>query len=161
MKRALKSTTATDREQFGTESQPQQPQPEIQQQLQLRPAEAPTGLNVDGLKRQFLGYREKWDNSTACEVVRGVLRRAVDAALSSGQSSSSSSSSRDDGGGIKIICLGLGSPSGFLRDGWVDRRNVSMYQLAALTSIIDFYNSGSLAIFARFSIPVSNTNSCS
>lgn len=35
----------------------------------------------------------------------------------------------------RIVCVGLGSPSGFLRDGWVDRRSVSMYQLAALESI--------------------------
>jgi hypothetical protein len=36
-----------------------------------------------------------------------------------------------------IVCIGLGSPSGFLRDGWVDRRSVSLYQLAALASIKD------------------------
>jgi hypothetical protein len=36
-----------------------------------------------------------------------------------------------------VVCIGLGSPSGFLRDGWVDRRAVSLYQLAALASIKD------------------------
>lgn len=38
-----------------------------------------------------------------------------------------------------IVCLGLGSLSGLLRGGWVDRRNVSLYQLAALVSIIEFF----------------------
>ena len=37
----------------------------------------------------------------------------------------------------RIVCIGLGSPSGFLKGGWVDRRNVSMYQLAGLVSVVD------------------------
>ncbi|OJJ99861.1 hypothetical protein ASPACDRAFT_60680 [Aspergillus aculeatus ATCC 16872] len=36
-----------------------------------------------------------------------------------------------------IICIGLGSPSGFLRGGWVDRRSVSLYQLNALMSVVE------------------------
>jgi hypothetical protein len=43
--------------------------------------------------------------------------------------------------GISIVCVGLGSPSGFLRGGWVDRRAVSMYQLAALASILKWIGS--------------------
>ncbi|KAL4799645.1 hypothetical protein BDV19DRAFT_233679 [Aspergillus venezuelensis] len=39
---------------------------------------------------------------------------------------------------VSIVCVGLGSPSGFLRGGWVDRRQVSMYQLAALVSVMEW-----------------------
>ncbi|KAL4952245.1 hypothetical protein BDW69DRAFT_195805 [Aspergillus filifer] len=39
---------------------------------------------------------------------------------------------------VSIVCVGLGSPSGFLRGGWVDRRQVSMYQLAALVSVTEW-----------------------
>ncbi|PYI26696.1 hypothetical protein BP00DRAFT_430080 [Aspergillus indologenus CBS 114.80] len=39
-----------------------------------------------------------------------------------------------------IICIGLGSPSGFLRGGWVDRRSVSLYQLNALMSVVECWS---------------------
>lgn len=44
-----------------------------------------------------------------------------------------------------IICIGLGSPSGFLRGGWVDRRLVSLYQLAALVDVVASISSSSSA----------------
>lgn len=44
----------------------------------------------------------------------------------------------DSHSGVSVVCIGLGSPSGFLRGGWVDRRAVSMYQLAALRSIMSW-----------------------
>lgn len=40
-----------------------------------------------------------------------------------------------------IICIGLGSPSGFLRGGWVDRRQVSLVQVAALVRIKELFRS--------------------
>lgn len=41
---------------------------------------------------------------------------------------------------MNIVCIGLGSPSGLLRGGWVDRRVVSLYQLAALVSVVEFFD---------------------
>ncbi|KAL4961810.1 SRR1 family protein [Aspergillus stella-maris] len=43
-----------------------------------------------------------------------------------------------DDSDVSIVCVGLGSPSGFLRGGWVDRRQVSMYQLAVLVSVMEW-----------------------
>jgi hypothetical protein len=45
-----------------------------------------------------------------------------------------------------IVCIGLGSPSGFLRGGWVDRRSVSLYQLAALVCVTESISKSIVAI---------------
>ncbi|BDD59581.1 hypothetical protein MPDQ_000775 [Monascus purpureus] len=119
-----------------------------QSPAQLLPAEAPRGLTIDELKNQYLTFREKWESSTSWHAVRDSLRAIASA--SAAASALSSPSVRPDvittTTTINIICLGLGSPSGFLRGGWVDRRNVSMYQLAALTSILNFFDSHSEVI---------------
>lgn len=88
----------------------------------LVPAEAPARLTLSDLQTQFQTHRERWENSESWSKVTSVLdkrlkerKNPVDA----------------------VVCIGLGSPSGFLRDGWVDRRAVSLYQLAALASIKD------------------------
>ncbi|GES64267.1 hypothetical protein ATEIFO6365_0008033700 [Aspergillus terreus] len=94
---------------------------------QILPAEAPAALTLPGLQTQFTAHQGRWAASTTAGVVRDTLRRVL------GNSSSSSSGSAP----LNIVCIGLGSPSGFLRGGWVDRRSVSMYQLAALVTIID------------------------
>lgn len=87
-------------------------------------------------------------------VVEG-LRRGVPSLLTERESSNNSNSDGDGDGekevkdkdedqgknSITIVCIGLGSPSGFLRGGWVDRRAVSMYQLAALASILEWIGS--------------------
>lgn len=96
-------------------------------------AEAPRGLTVDELKRRFQGHREKWEASESWRVVGGVL---------------------GGGSGVSaIVCVGLGSPSGFLKGGWVDRRSVSMYQLAALVCVRDAL----CGIFFRSSVPAKLT----
>lgn len=129
------------------EQQPQsqsQSESETQLRLQLHPAEAPKGLTIDELRRQYQVYREKWENSTAWDVVRGaLLRRRSAVTVPAAPSSDQPAQQQLDDGVDSIICLGLGSPSGFLRGGWVDRRNVSMYQLAAFGSIVDFFKKGS------------------
>lgn len=50
-----------------------------------------------------------------------------------------------------IVCIGLGSPSGFLRGGWVDRRSVSLYQLAALVCVMELISKSiaAISIFMR------------
>ncbi|KAH8423497.1 SRR1 family protein [Aspergillus melleus] len=87
------------------------------------PAEAPARLTAEDLRRQFEGYRSRWESSDVCRVVSETLqaRRTPDARAYDG-----------------IVCVGLGSPSGFLRGGWVDRRSVSMYQLAGLVGVVDW-----------------------
>ncbi|KAK1138787.1 hypothetical protein N8T08_001788 [Aspergillus melleus] len=71
------------------------------------PAEAPARLTAEDLRRQFEGYRSRWGSSDVGRVVSETLqaRRTPDARAYDG-----------------IVCVGLGSPSGFLRGGWVDRR---------------------------------------
>ncbi|KAJ5354004.1 hypothetical protein N7541_006568 [Penicillium brevicompactum] len=110
----------------------------------LVPAEAPGRLTLSDLQTQFSAHRERWESSESWAKVAGVLRerleqrpaRAVDA----------------------IVCIGLGSPSGFLRDGWVDRRAVSLYQLAALVCIKDQVEATSTSPFKIYAQdPVFNT----
>lgn len=84
----------------------------------LVPAEAPAQLNLEDLQTQFWGYRQRWEGSDSWRVVERAL---------------SSAPVKVD----RIVCIGLGSPSGFLKGGWVDRRSVSMYQLAGLVSVVD------------------------
>lgn len=87
-------------------------------ELVLGPAEAPGRLTLEELQAQYRGYREKWIASETWTRLEAQLKERV-------------ASAQVDA----IVCVGLGSPSGFLRGGWVDRRVVSMYQLAALESI--------------------------
>jgi hypothetical protein len=105
----------------------------------LTPAEAPGRLTLSELQAQFQTHRERWEGSESWTRLTGVLderlKRAQEQASSSGADPTSSALARCPVDAI--VCIGLGSPSGFLRDGWVDRRSVSLYQLAALASIKD------------------------
>jgi len=92
----------------------------------LLPAEPPLRLTIDELKKQYETHRQRWRSSSAGDALDSVLRSRA----------ASSVGSID-----RIICIGLGSPSGFVRGGWVDRRSVSLYQLAALESVIEFLGS--------------------
>lgn len=90
----------------------------------LVPAEAPGRLTLSDLQTQFQTHRERWERSESWTKVKSVLGERL--------KERSEKASVD-----AVVCIGLGSPSGFLRDGWVDRRAVSLYQLAALASIKD------------------------
>lgn len=98
----------------------------------LSAAEAPRNLSLDGLRHQFEGYRARWEASESWRVIRDVLERRL--TVESGAESGAGAGRIDN-----MICVGLGSPSGFLKGGWVDRRSVSMYQLAALVCIRDLF----------------------
>ncbi|KAL4821142.1 hypothetical protein BDW67DRAFT_78644 [Aspergillus spinulosporus] len=119
---------------------------------ELVPAEAPQKTTLSDLQRQLGLYKQRWEESVTWGCVVEGLGRGVPALLA-GCGSSGNSNSDGDGNGdgkeevkdkdedqgmndISIVCIGLGSPSGFLRGGWVDRRAVSMYQLAALASVL-------------------------
>ncbi|KAL2812357.1 hypothetical protein BJX63DRAFT_246003 [Aspergillus granulosus] len=94
----------------------------------LAPAEAPASVTLSHLQRQLNESGRRWEESPAWASAEGALRRALPLATSQ----------EGDGDDVSIVCVGLGSPSGFLRGGWVDRRSVSMYQLAALKSVMAF-----------------------
>lgn len=91
----------------------------------LLPAEAPRNLTLEALATQFAAHRARWEGSAAWNTVEGMLRART-------------RPGRDETINA-IVCIGLGSPSGFLKGGWVDRRSVSLYQLAAVVCIRDFY----------------------
>ncbi|KAL4920851.1 hypothetical protein BDW62DRAFT_151257 [Aspergillus aurantiobrunneus] len=95
----------------------------------LVPAEAPAKTTLSDLQRQLGLYKGRWEESAAWGSVVEGLRRGLP--LLSGREGESKDEDQDD---VSIVCIGLGSPSGFLRGGWVDRRAISMYQLAALVS---------------------------
>ncbi|KAL1991780.1 hypothetical protein VTN49DRAFT_5088 [Thermomyces lanuginosus] len=94
--------------------------------IQIQPAEPPRRLTLPLLKRQFDDHFATWSRSSTCE----ALTAAVSAHATPVQMD-------------RIVCIGLGSPSGFVGGGWVDRRSVALYQLAALRSIMDCYRRAS------------------
>ncbi|KAL6238073.1 hypothetical protein BDW75DRAFT_47421 [Aspergillus navahoensis] len=112
---------------------------------ELVPAEAPK-TTLSELQHQLGLYKQRWEVSETWHCVVEGLRRGVSLLLAERESDSDGDGQEEandgDGNqgehGISIICIGLGSPSGFLRGGWVDRRAVSMYQLAALASILEW-----------------------
>lgn len=133
MRTRPRGTTATKESESGISS-------DLPEEPTLTPAEAPGRLTLSELQAQFQIHRERWEGSESWTKLTGVLderlKRAQEQASSSdagGPTPSSPSLRPVDA----IVCIGLGSPSGFLRDGWVDRRSVSLYQLAALASIKD------------------------
>ncbi|CAG8899757.1 unnamed protein product [Penicillium egyptiacum] len=122
------TTTIKESESGISSDQPEEPT--------LTPAEAPGRLTLSELQTQFQTHRERWEGSESWTKLTGVLderlRKAQEQASSDATPSAPARCPVD-----AIVCIGLGSPSGFLRDGWVDRRSVSLYQLAALASIKD------------------------
>lgn len=92
-------------------------------EILFSPAEAPGRLTLSELQEQYAGHRGRWTESETWRGCQDVLAQQGENWKGDGESVE------------RIVCIGLGSPSGFLRDGWVDRRSVSMYQLAALESI--------------------------
>jgi hypothetical protein len=111
----------------------------------LMPAEAPAQLTLDDLQTQFNGYRERWEGSETWRVMADTLRRRFEGSSSIADSDPSTTPLED------IVCIGLGSPSGFLRGGWVDRRSVSLYQLAALVGVTELMSKSiaAISIFMR------------
>ncbi|KAL4925774.1 SRR1 family protein [Aspergillus undulatus] len=130
----------------------------------LVPAEAPPKTTLSTLRRHLVLYRERWEGSATWRCVVDGLRRGLplfssgsersleqqlseleiqhereeeDKDNGSGNDNGTGGEDKDDSG-LSIVCIGLGSPSGFLRGGWVDRRAVSMYQLAALVSLMEW-----------------------
>ncbi|KAJ9297154.1 hypothetical protein DTO271G3_4447 [Paecilomyces variotii] len=105
----------------------------------LLPAEPPSRLTIEELQKQYETHRQKWDESSTNETLKHILRERL-----------SRSMKKID----NIVCIGLGSPSGFLRGGWVDRRSVSLYQLAALDAIAGLFEtpgtqSAAVKVFAQ------------
>ncbi|CAI7604057.1 unnamed protein product [Penicillium glandicola] len=115
--------------------------PDQSEEPTLTPAEAPGRLTLSELQTQFQTHRERWEGSESWTKLTGVLderlKRAQEQAFSSAADSGATLPASARCPVDAIVCIGLGSPSGFLRDGWVDRRSVSLYQLAALASIKD------------------------
>lgn len=119
--------------------------PSDQPEPTLAPAEAPGRLTLPELQAQFQTHRERWESSESWAKLTGILDQTLQR-RSEEQASASSPVCPVDA----IVCIGLGSPSGFLRDGWVDRRAVSLYQLAALASIKDQVSRSSPGLFVNF-----------
>ncbi|KAJ0416272.1 hypothetical protein BJY00DRAFT_236118 [Aspergillus carlsbadensis] len=119
-----------------TISDPQQQEQQQQKEVEppLSPAEAPPSVTLSHLQRQLNESRRRWEVSATWTSAQGALRRALPLA---------GPGDEGEGEDVSIVCVGLGSPSGFLRGGWVDRRSVSMYQLAALTGVMELFESQS------------------
>ncbi|RAK82937.1 hypothetical protein BO79DRAFT_212217 [Aspergillus costaricaensis CBS 115574] len=118
----------------------------------FHPAEAPPTTTLDSLKSQFTQIIQRtWKESSTCDVVGRTLHNILLPQLQSRESNTDNTeqshttieNKNTELGIDSIICIGLGSPSGFLRGGWVDRRLVSLYQLAALVDVVASISSSS------------------
>ncbi|EAS31264.3 uncharacterized protein CIMG_06743 [Coccidioides immitis RS] len=89
---------------------------------QLAPAEIPDGLTFEKLKDKYDWHKQQWMESHSWTVLKGLLEQEI---------------ARVSGKIRNCVCFGLGSPSGFSRGGWVDRRSISMFQLAALELTVE------------------------
>ncbi|PGH16273.1 hypothetical protein AJ79_01812 [Helicocarpus griseus UAMH5409] len=91
----------------------------------LAPAEAPDGLSFKRLKKQLEWHKKCWEESQSWQTMRRAMENGTAA----------------DASRIidNCVCVGLGSPSGFIRGGLVDRRAVSLYQLAALATVLEYF----------------------
>ncbi|OKL60971.1 hypothetical protein UA08_03827 [Talaromyces atroroseus] len=106
--------------------------------LLLPPAEAPSRLTIADLRKQFDAHLATWESSLAWQHLRSALHNDVLAnreLVDDGDDNNEAKNSQIDID--NVVCIGLGSPSGFVQGGWVDRRSVALYQLAALVSIIN------------------------
>ncbi|EEP78870.1 predicted protein [Uncinocarpus reesii 1704] len=99
------------------------PRPPKLNEGQITPAEIPDGLTFEKLKEKYDWHKQRWVESESWAAIEQVLKQQV---------------SRDPGTIYNCVCIGLGSPSGLSRGGWVDRRSISMFQLAALELILEF-----------------------
>lgn len=99
---------------------------------ELLPAESPPKLTLPTLQSQFTTHKQKYDLSATAQTLRDTIQKTSFHARHPTDNS-------DIHPPTEIVCIGLGSLSGLLRGGWVDRRRVSMYQLAALVGIIECF----------------------
>ncbi|KAM5453549.1 hypothetical protein MaudCBS49596_002752 [Microsporum audouinii] len=90
---------------------------------ELVPAEIPEGLTLKKLLEQYESHRQKWLESHAWKTLRSSIEK--------------NEKSFEATEIANCVCIALGSPSGFLRGGLVDRRSVSLFQLAAFKSMVD------------------------
>ena len=134
MRTRPRATTAIKESESGISSN-------LSEEPTLTPAEAPGRLTLSDLQTQFQTHRERWEASESWTKLTGVLEEQLNRAQEQASSSADAGGPTPSPPSLRpvdaIVCIGLGSPSGFLRDGWVDRRSVSLYQLAALASIKD------------------------
>ena len=86
-------------------------------------AEAPGGLTFKKLNEQYACHKQRWQESQSWNTLQRALENDM-----------TTTDTQID----KCVCIGLGSPSGLLRGGWVDRRAISLFQLGALVSILEF-----------------------
>ncbi|GKZ66778.1 hypothetical protein AnigIFM60653_003182 [Aspergillus niger] len=157
-RRCVRTTTTTNT----TNQRSQSPQEES---IFFHPAEAPPTTTLESLQSQFTQIQRTWKDSSACDVVGKTLRNIVPHTTDTNTNSpievnnnNDNKKNNDDNGIDSIICIGLGSPSGFLRGGWVDRRLVSLYQLAALVDVMASISSSSSRTIKTYAQdPVFNT----
>jgi SRR1 len=99
----------------------------------LLPAEAPSRLSITDLRKQFEAHLATWESSLAWQHLKSSLLNDVLANRDVVDDGAENSQIDID----NVVCISLGSPSGFVQGGWVDRRSVALYQLAALVSIVN------------------------
>lgn len=141
--KARRCARTTKDQQSHPQSQFQSPTKESETTEFFHPAEAPPTTTLDSLKSQFTQTIQRtWKESSTCDVVGRTLDNILlqskpqEFKTDTQQSHTTTENKHNELGIDSIVCIGLGSPSGFLRGGWVDRRLVSLYQLAALVDVV-------------------------
>ncbi|PKY06375.1 hypothetical protein P168DRAFT_325250 [Aspergillus campestris IBT 28561] len=124
---------------------------------ELLPAESPPKLTLPILQSQFATHKQKYDLSATAQTLRSTIQNIFFHRNHPDDNNDNSNDNSDTQPPTEIICIGLGSLSGLLRGGWVDRRRVSMYQLAALVGIIECFETRGKTIPIYAQDPVFNT----
>jgi hypothetical protein len=105
----------------GGRSAKQHDQEDLMKQLNagvFHPTEVPDGVTVEKALSHYNRCASAWESSKTWAAIHEIL------------------TSRPLPNIDNCVCLGLGSPTGLILPGPIDRRTVSMYQLAAFVSVI-------------------------
>lgn len=145
-KKRLQVTDSTGWTHVTTHSRPPPPNPnpnptDEESRRIIPPAEPPTNLTLSALQTHFARHHERFLASECWRTIRNVVSTSVQTDQGLGQA---------DTGVAQIVSLALGSPSGFLRGGWVDRRAVSMDQVVALVCIRDILRESSFSLVYNY-----------
>ena len=87
----------------------------------VTPRRAAEAMTDAKLFEHYKDIERRWSESLSCNILKGTLRIRTLCKL------------------MKItscVCLGTGTPSG-IRDGWIGRHEVALYQLAAFKTVVD------------------------
>jgi len=96
----------------------------------ITPQKAAEDMTIGKLLSQYKLIESRWNKSESCMVLKDKLMTRV---------------LNKKGKIANCICFGTGTPSG-LRDGWIQRHDVALYQIAAFKTVVDIIGRTSVSL---------------